>query len=347
MPDKRFLKFKTGVIGGSFNPFHLGHLNSLITVREKFALGRILVIPSYQTPLKRESTVSPAHRWEMLKKSLSSYPFIKLDDQEIRRKGMSYSHQSITQLAKDRDKQELFFIMGLDQFFLFDLWKHFTEILKKANLIVTSRQSLSFPKKPSDFPEGLRPLIKNRLPKEISLKSSEKKIYFCPLKDMDIDSSHIRQRLREGKEVNHLIPKEVDSYIKEKGLYTKGKKEIKDPTQELINFSLKELKKKKAGSVQFFDLRSKPLPFSFGLIVSGSNTRQTRTLSVYIRKKIKERFGLLPINEEGQGEALWIALDYGDLLIHIFQDYTKNFYKLEEIWKSPLPMEKERNKDPV
>ena len=182
MPDKTHLKTKTGVIGGSFNPFHLGHLNSFITVREKFALDRIIVIPSFQTPLKEESGASPVHRREMLKKSLSSYPFVKLDDQEIRRKGISYTYQTITQLLKDRDKEDLFFIMGLDQFFLFDLWKNFTEILEKTNLIVTSRLGLSFPKKPLDFPKGLRPLIKSRQSKESFFKIIRKKNLLLPFK---------------------------------------------------------------------------------------------------------------------------------------------------------------------
>ena len=100
--------------------------------------------------------------------------------------------------------------MGMDQFQIFDQWKNWTEILKKTNLIVTSRPGISFPKKLTDFPKDLKPHIRKRLSKEVSLKTSEKKIYFCPLKDMDISSSYIRERLRIGKEVDHLLPSVVD-----------------------------------------------------------------------------------------------------------------------------------------
>ena len=337
MLQKKNLKIKTGVMGGSFNPFHLAHLNSLLTVRELFALENIILIPSFQTPLKeRAEEIKPFHRLEMLKLVLNSYPFMTVDDQEILRKGLSYTHRSISQLFKKSDKEELFFIMGLDQFYIFDRWKNFKEILKKTNLIVTSRPGLVFPQKAMDCPKGLKPLIKKRLSKEMTLTFTAKTIYFCALKDMDISSAYIRQRFREGKEAAHLLPKSVDWYIKENKIYTNKTWEAENQTKKLIDFSIKEFKKKKAYAIQSFDLRSKPLPFSFGLIVSGSNIRQTKALATHIKRKINEHFGLNPMSEEGKTESRWIVLDYGDLVIHIFYDYTRKFYKLEELWDFPL-----------
>jgi len=332
LPKGKNLKVKTGVMGGGFNPFHLAHLNSLLTVRERFDLESIIVIPSFQTPLKKEETAGSEHRFKMLKNALSSYSFLKVDDQEIRRKGVSYTHRTITQLSKKKNIGDLFFVMGLDQFYIFDRWKNFENILKKTNLIITSRPGISFPKKTTKFPDGLKPFIQKKLLKEISLAISEKKIYFCPLKDMDISSSDIRQRLKEGKEVSHLLPKAVDSYIKDNKLYI-GKEKRENQTQKLMDFSIKELSQKKAYDIKSFDLQSKPLPFSFGLIASCSNTRQTKALAAHIKRQIKKSFGLKPMSEEGHNESRWIVLDYGDLVIHIFYDYTKRIYKLDELWE--------------
>ena len=321
-------------MGGSFSPFHLAHLNSLLTVREQFALKNIIVIPSFQTPLREgKELVSPFHRKEMLKKALNLYPFMLVDDQEIGRKGLSLSHQSVTQLVKQRKGEELFFIMGLDQFYIFDQWRNFKDILKKTNLIVTSRPGRAFPQKLADFPKGLQPLIKKRLTTKLFLKGTDKKIYFCALKDMDISSSHIKQRLREGKETAHLLPPAVSLYIKKNRLY---REEELDLTQELIDFSIKELKKKKAYDIKSFDLRSKLLPFSYGLIATASNTRQTKALAIHLKKKIKEQFELNPLSEEGQKESRWIVFDYGNLVIHIFYGYTKKIYNLEELWERPF-----------
>ena len=138
--------FKTAVMGGSFNPFHLAHLNSLLTVRETFKMDQILLIPSFKTPLKSpEEELEPSHRLEMLVKSVKKYPFIKVDTQEIERKGLSYTYKTVQELYKKRQaNEELFFIMGLDQFYAFDQWKHYQKILEKVNLIVTSRPGVFF-----------------------------------------------------------------------------------------------------------------------------------------------------------------------------------------------------------
>lgn len=323
-------------MGGSFSPFHLGHLNSLLTVREQFGLEKILLIPSFHTPLKKKKEeVSPADRLEMLKETLPSYPFMSVDDQEILRKGMSYTYLTVDRLFEERPEAELFFIMGLDQFFIFDRWKRFEEILKRTNLIVTSRPGVLFPQKLSEFPKGLRSLIKKRMSKQVSLKKGFKRIYFCALKDMDISSSHIKKRIKEGKEVSHLLPEPVHLYIREKGLYGNDSSGTDNQTHKLLDFCAKEFTSKKAFDIQAFDLRSRPLPFSFGLIVSGANTRQTRALASHIKRVVKKKFDLNPIGEEGQEENRWIVFDYGDLVIHIFYDYTKRFYNLEELWSEP------------
>ena len=222
MPKKKSLKIKIAVMGGSFNPFHFAHLNSLLTVREQFALDNIIVVPSFKTPLQTESAASPIHRLEMLQNLFSFYPFITVDDQEIRRKGISYTHRTITQLFKKRNQEELFFIMGLDQFLIFDRWKNFKEILKKTNLIVTSRPGNIFSnKRTADFPKGIKTSYQKKIIKGDLFKNFRKKnLFLCNLKDMDISSSYIRERIKEKKEVDHLLPKTVDLYIKDHQLYT-------------------------------------------------------------------------------------------------------------------------------
>ena len=333
-------------MGGSFDPFHLAHLNSLLTVKEKFNLDYILLIPSFKTPLKYGGKeINPFHRLEMLQRVAENYSFVFVDDQEIDRKEVSYTYKTVDELFKKRKQEALFFIMGLDQFYIFDQWKNYEEILQKINLIVTSRPGTQFPKKLSDLPQGLKPMVKTRKPDFITLKplkklSKTKKragkaIYFCELKDMDISSSDIKKRLLEGKEFSYLLPQKVDLYIKENKLYTKQAK-APDHTNFLIEFAIKELKKKKAYDIKLYDLRNKPLPFSFGLLAVASNTRQTVAIANHLKRTIKEKFDLKPWSEEGKESAKWIVLDYGGLVFHIFYDYTRKFYNLEELWEACL-----------
>jgi len=329
---------KIAVMGGSFDPFHLAHLNSLLTVKEKFRVNQILLIPSFKTPLKEKAPSSSAlHRLNMLKQIVAPYSFMEIDSQEILRKGLSYTYKSIQELYKK--KAELFFIMGLDQFSLFDLWKNHTEILKKAHLIVTSRPGFQFPKRRSDFPKKLQSFTKSHYLKkedsqpikQISYKGDFKNIYFLPLKDKNISSSNIRQRLKNKNKVSHLIPQEINSYIKDNQLYYE---EEKAEENQKIDFIKKELEAKKAFHIECYDLRSKPLPFSFAVIASATNIRQTKALFVLIKKKMKDKFKLKPLSEEGQDSSHWIVLDYDDIILHLFYDYTRSFYKLEEICKS-------------
>lgn len=326
-------------MGGSFDPFHLAHLNSLLTVKEKFNIDQILLIPSFKTPLKeRDSSGTALHRLNMLEKTAKSYSFIEIDRQEISRKGLSYSYKTIQELCKNRKNEELFFIMGLDQFCIFDLWKNYDEILKKSNLIVTSRPGFRFPKKRSDYPKKIQSFVKSRFLKEepllgvkkISYEKPYKNIYFFPLKDMDISSSDIRRRVKDKNGISHLTPQEVHSYITQNQLYTS---EVDLETKSLIDFIVKELDAKKAFDIKSYDLRSKPLPFSFSLIASTGNTRQTKSLAQHVKKKVKEAFKIKPLREEGGEPSRWIVLDYEDLVLHLFYDYTRRFYKLEELWE--------------
>ena len=314
-------------------------------------MDRILLVPSFKTPLKKEEDeTDPQSRVEMLLKVVKKYPFMELDQQEILRKGLSYTYKTIQELSKQRVDEELFFIMGLDQFYFFDQWKNYEKILEKAHLIVTSRPGFSFPKSLADLPKGLQPLVKQKKSFGLELnllqrpgfqkkaqaeKSVVSKIYFCPLKDMDISSFYIRSGIKQSKDVSHLLLKELNQYIIKNKLYKK-ESFIGKEARSLIQPALKELKKKKAYDVKTYDLRSKPLPFSFAVIAISSNVRQTKTLADHLKKTIKKNLGLIPLNEEGREESRWIVLDYGDCIFHIFYDYTGRFYNLEALWESCL-----------
>ena len=279
----------------------------------------------------------------MLKEVTKLWSFLEVDEREVKRGGKSYSYETLRELSKK--KKDFYFIMGLDQFYQLHKWKNFKEILSLTHLIVTSRPGQNFPKKGTDFPKDLKALIK--LPKKypvktLSLKDSSKKIYFFQLKDMDISSSDLQKRIKEGKEFSHFLPKVISSYIKEHGLYQKeqdlktfDKKEKKkqESMETLIRFCEEVLGDKKAFDIESFDLRKRSLPFSYGLMASATNTRQAEALAKHVKKEVKKQFDLNPLHEEGWEEKKWIVFDYGDLVLHIFYDYTKRIYKLNEIWK--------------
>lgn len=320
-------------MGGSFNPLHLGHINSLLTVKEKFQLDKVLVIPSYQPPLSPSLTgASVIQRLEMLHQVFAKESLIEVDEQELKRKGTSYSYRTVESIAGKNQFEALFFIMGLDQFLTLDRWKNIPRLLEHANLVVTSRPKFRFPRSQASLPLVVQSLFKSWSSEKILLKKPFKSIYFCSLKDKDISSVLIKNRLKNRQTITHLVPPVVDHYIKTHRLYGIHPQSCFPNRRAFLKFCRYELENKKALDVQMFDLTSRTLPFSDGLIASSSNTRHSKALSHHLKKRIQETFNIQPLAVEGEKEGRWIVLDYNEWVIHIFYDYVRGFYKLEEIW---------------
>lgn len=249
-------RLKIGLMGGSFNPPHLGHTNSLKTVQDNFSLDLIHVIPAFLTPLaetKTDQMATPKDRLKMLENAFKDFPFVYLDDQEIQRKGVSYSYITVENLAQKQSFAELFFIIGRDQFEKWDQWNKPLRILKKSHVIVTSRtnslknqqkrdsknkvKTSSYsdearnPFSPASsespfssllqghWPEDLKHLT-NHIFKGISFVKGLKNLYFCQLKDRDISSRQIREFVRKAASISHLVPSGVEDCIRELELYS-------------------------------------------------------------------------------------------------------------------------------
>ena len=295
-------------------------------------MDKIILVPAFHPPLSDPLTgADSSRRLEMLRRAFCNSPFIETDDQEIKRKGASYSYRTVEILAKNPHR-ELFFIMGLDQFLILDRWKNVPRILKHAHLIVTSRPGLSFPKIPDGLPAVIRPVVKFLSPEKIVLKPPFRNIYFCRLKDREISSSLIKTRLKNRQTIAHLVPPAVDRYIKIQGLYGLAPLSKVSAPPALPDFCKKELESKQAFDVRVFNLSRRVLPFSTGLLASSLHPRHTRALSLHLRKKVRDTFGLQPLSREGEKSGRWIVLDYNELVIHIFYDYERDFYKIDKLW---------------
>jgi len=334
--------WKIGVFGSSFNPLHLGHLNLLIQVQEKFQFDVLKVVPANKSPLS--TTIKNAkERLSIVKKFFKDYSFVEVDDREIKRGGISYTVDTINSLDINHST-EVFLIIGVDQWLQFDKWKDFSEIIKKVHLLVCSRPgydgiTLPHPLKKYFSKESEKTFFKKQPKKQpkkaLSVKlTTGKKMYWFFFNNISISSSQIRQRKKNGLPINHLVPPLVDKWIKKQNLYKPSQKK----QEELfIKFCVDLMKDKKSYKIKVFDLRKcLQFPFDFTIVLSGLNTRHTKIIANYLQKQIKKQ-NLLSVRQiEGQNTGEWIVLDYGHLVIHIFCDYTREYYQLEDIWKDNL-----------
>lgn len=325
---------KIGIFGGSFNPPHNGHVNSLVTVQKKMGFDKIHIIPNNQNPLKIPTELPNAeHRIEMSKQAFATYgPAFFVDDIEIKRGGKSYTIDTVMELRKQYDAKDLYLIIGADNFETFSEWKDWKKILTEINLVVTTRPGYEIPEAESDFPDYLTTLIGESDFGAVELTTG-RSIEFITLDDLDISSSELRKKLRIGRTTEKFLPLSVESYIKSNKLYRGANEKISDYSK-FTQFCAQVLFDKKAIAVRAFDLQALGTTTDFTLIASGTSTRHAGSMAENLVMAVKEEFNLLPQGVEGVDEGRWVVVDYGPLIIHLFYDFVRQEYRLEELWKA-------------
>jgi nicotinate-nucleotide adenylyltransferase len=328
------MKTKVGIFGGSFDPFHYGHLNSMVSVAEGLRLHAVKAIPTNRAPLRLQTQgASPAQRLEMCVLGVAEHKdLIDVESLEIDRGGTSYSIDTLNELTEREPETQFSLIIGLDQFKKFDEWKEFDEIVKIADLVVTSRPGSEFPATAERFPPGLRPLIEDFDGKQ-ALLTTGRTIYFIQLADVDASATEIRRKIRLGQTVHHLVPPLVESYFRDNHLYESVAKDIGD-FKEFTTFCATFIKEKGGINVRAFDLAQTSSATDYTVIASGTSTRHSASLAESLVKEIKKEWGVWPQSLEGQGEGRWIVIDYGALIVHSFYDYVRSEYRLEDLWKA-------------
>lgn len=329
---------RIGIFGGSFNPPHMGHINSLQTVLKKTGLDRIHVVPNFQNPLKIQVEGPTAQqRLEMTRKALEGYgeSFV-VDDLEVRREGSSYTIDTIRHFRKSVEAEDLFLIIGADNFESFHEWKDYQKILAETNLIVTTRPGFAVPSDPEDLPGFLKDMVEEADFNFVELKTG-RNIQFLTLNDVEVSSSELRRSLRAGRPVAQYIPLAVENFVKEHRLYRPIGDRISDYGQ-FTTFCASVLFEKKGISVRGFDLRKITSPTEYALIASGTSTRHAAAMAEHVVQAVKEEYNVYPQGIEGTDEGRWVVIDYGSLIVHVFYDFVRNEYSLENLWKEGIDM---------
>lgn len=325
---------KIGIFGGGFNPPHLGHVTSIQTVHKKLGLDHVFVIPNFQNPLKTPiEGPSPQDRLKMTElavKDLGST--VTVDDLEIKRGGPSFTIDTIKTYRKKYSAEELFLIIGLDNFETFNRWKDYKKIITECNLIVTTRPGHNLPASKEDLPEFWKELVVEYDFNYLEL-STGRHIQQIQIKDVDTSSSDLRKMIRSGKSSIKHLPLAVETYIHEKQLYRPVGDKIGD-FEKFTDFCAQQLFNKKAINLRGYDLRQMSAPTEFALVCSGTSSRHTAALAQNLSQSVKEEFGVFPQGLEGISEGRWVVMDYGSLMIHIFYDFVRSEYRLEDLWRT-------------
>lgn len=217
-PDLKSLKI--GILGGTFNPIHFGHLRSAEEIRETFALDRIYFVPAAQPPHKNtQGLVAATHRLKMVELAVANNPFFFPSASELERSGPSYSIDTIRRFRTNLPSSALFFILGLDAFREIQTWKDYALIPTLCNLIVTSRPGVATPPIDRFLPVALQTMLWYDPAIKMYRHTSGHCLTFQEIQGLNISASQVRQLALQGKSLRYLVPTAVNSYITEHTLY--------------------------------------------------------------------------------------------------------------------------------
>jgi nicotinate-nucleotide adenylyltransferase len=214
---------RIGILGGTFNPVHYGHLAAAEEVRDRLKLDRVLFIPAFLPPHKDEDLPSAVQRLEMVRLAISGNQLFKASDIEIKRGGRSYTVDTIEELHQHYPGTELFFITALDSFLEIKTWKDWERLLSVCTFVVLSREGYRFGDLAALGLQGVRAedlaSLDSRVRDETTLSVGGSRIVLERIPYYEISSTDIRQRIQRGRSIKYLLPEPVERYIIENKLY--------------------------------------------------------------------------------------------------------------------------------
>lgn len=201
----RHLK-KTGIMGGTFNPIHMGHLIVAEKAREQFGLDEVLFLPSGVPYMKNCDEVLPGKiRMEMTGLAIQGNPFFTISSMEIERKGRTYTYETLEELRAQNPDTEYYFILGADSLWKIEDWRSPERIFAACHILAAVRDDRS-----SGDMEKQAAYLKEKFGAGIFLLQTG---------HIEISSSMIRSLCREGKSIRYLVPDAVYDYIRKNRLY--------------------------------------------------------------------------------------------------------------------------------
>jgi nicotinate-nucleotide adenylyltransferase len=205
-----------GICGGTFDPFHRGHLDPILRVRPELQWDRVIYVPAYVQPFKQDRrTESSYHRFAMAALATEGQEGLFVSPRELERGAVSYTVDTLTELRTEHPGATIDWIIGDDNLAGLHKWKSIDRITQLANFVVLTRRGGAAGFSPAEIAGGLKPAG----PQEREQAGS---IVFARNETVPVSSTEIRMRIRQGQSIEDLVPAAVSRYIHHYDLYRKG-----------------------------------------------------------------------------------------------------------------------------
>lgn len=194
---------RLGIVGGTFDPVHVGHIAMAEAAAACAGLDRVLLIPSNVPPHRSGAMAPAADRLEMTRLAAAGHPRLEISDIELRRPGPSYTVDTLRQLKAERPEDELFLVLGWDAARDIRAWRSPDELVQLARLVIVTRPGYSHPS-----------------PSELAAAGIDAgRVVICDAPTPDVESTDVRRLIEEGGSLHGVLDPTVELYIRDRGLY--------------------------------------------------------------------------------------------------------------------------------
>lgn len=215
------MKRRIAIYGGSFDPFHLGHLVPVVRAQETFQFESVYFVPAGSPPHKNAAPLTPVtHRLAMVAMATLPYDNFFTSDDEVFAPQPTYSVETVRRFRERFPDTTFYFILGSDSFSQIESWEKWEELVDSAHLVVLHRAHMWGEELEQRVPERLRSRLKLVEPFEEVPDPGELTIYLLNHEPFPISGTSIRNRQSRGLPIRELVPHEVHSYIEKYGLYS-------------------------------------------------------------------------------------------------------------------------------
>jgi nicotinate-nucleotide adenylyltransferase len=214
---------RVGILGGSFDPIHIGHLRSAEEVREALALHRVYFVPAREPPHKPLRRLAAGEdRLAMVERAIAANPAFRVTALELERSGPSYSVDTLEAFRALEPAADLFFIVGIDTFAEIHTWKNVERLFELASFVVTDRPPSVAERSIEHLPVAAREAFCYD-PATLSYRHrSGTRLQFLSITGIDVSATAVRERVRQGRSIRYLVTPDVERYISERNLYAAG-----------------------------------------------------------------------------------------------------------------------------
>lgn len=316
-----------GLFGGTFDPVHFGHLNSVKLLDQELKFDRIHWVLSARPPHKDEVSADIKHRYAMLELALQDDDHYLPDDTEIIRKEVSYTFDTVQQFKQRYPRASLCLIVGSDSVLNLHTWHRFQELIDQVHIIALHRPGYAF-----EVPNYLKDRTVASAT-ELRQFGAGKLLQFSR-SEFDISSTRLRAAFAQENPpesdqayIKQFTPPPVIDYIHLHRLYQLDSMNPEQIKQQVVE-ALEDIKGLDINVINIKDVSDFA---DYMVVASGTSDTHVKALARNASDTLRKQ-GVKPLNVNGEDIGEWVLVDFGDVVLHVMRPEVREYYDLEKLW---------------